>query len=155
MEADLSFTLLESSNFFNNYINTVNADQQTSSQNINLHNDNNESFPSVSHQTNRFEFNSTLNFNELQNEPKTSKTNTKKGKISKHTSTPTKIKQKSSRPETDLNKTDETILKKRVHRYCPPKAQLDYLLECEWNDCTLCFNDIAAFFSHIDQHIVS
>jgi len=190
MEADLSFTLLESSNFFNNYF-TVTTDEQSSSHNNNHNTETlipgsdvmtiesfseiNKTFEKISKQTIHscksleYNLNPPVNdnlHNSATNLTKNSKSN--KTKAKKSNDAANRVKQKSSRIKTKKssssnqsmdqekvnNTSEETNVKKRIHRYCPAETKLDFFLECEWKDCDGCYNDIASFFSHIEQHIV-
>jgi len=183
MEADLSFSLLESSNFFNNYLNTL-PDQQ-SLQTNNLNNDlltlENE-FAAAQSSTNFTNFNGIIN-NDAINVAKTSKSNKKKAKkpnenvssCSSSSSNNKRVKGKLSLnnvPEAQKTQSFQSIVaqdnlsiepstsgsgiekvKKRVRRYCPDGEQLEFCFRCEWDDCGEIFVDTVSFFCHIEQHI--
>jgi uncharacterized C2H2 Zn-finger protein len=97
---------------------------------------------------NLFNYNST-SYNEV---IMSNATNTSNSKMDKNDSKKEKKKSNPSKQPVEKNQVEKS--KRRVHRYCPKsKNQMEFILECEWNQCKEAFTNMDMFINHIDKHL--
>lgn len=58
-------------------------------------------------------------------------------------------------PTEKTNQNDTPTSLQRIRRHCPKLKDIEFDLECEWNDCNSHFIDIDHFLDHIEGHLRS